>query len=172
MKKIKTQILILLSFVLISVNVSAQQYQFLWDKTLGGASRDWNCQIVTAADGSVFLVGDSQSDIGGNKSVPLCNASGTSHSDIWILKADTAGNILWQKNLGAEADERNPQLLPLNNASKQLLLTCHSVSNAACDKSAPNWDTIPLLSADYWVCLLVVLIRAESTPVSVVALSL
>jgi hypothetical protein len=130
-----------------------QNYNFNWDKTYGGDSRDWNSQIVKAADGSLFLIGDSQSDTTGNKTLPLCSVAG-SNGDVWLMKIDTSGNIQWQNNLGGESDERNPQLIPLNNPAGELLFACHSTSDIACDKTGPNRDTIPLLSSDYWICLL------------------
>ncbi len=131
----------------------AQNYSFNWDKTYGGISRDWNCTIVTSTSGDVFLIGDSQTDVNGDKTVPLCSLQ-LSHSDLWLIKTDTAGTILWQKDFGAESDERLPQLTLLNNPAKEMIFSCHSSSNTGCDKTEPNRDTIPLLSTDYWIAKL------------------
>ncbi|HEX5001820.1 MAG TPA: T9SS type A sorting domain-containing protein [Bacteroidia bacterium] len=151
MQKIKLSVFVLL--FLIPTIQYAQVYNLYWDKAFGGDNRDWNTNIVTAADGSIYIIGDSQSGISGNKALPVC-ASGISNSDIWLMKVDTAGNILWQKDLGGDADERLPKLVPLNNASKQLLFSCQSSSGVACDKTEPNRDTVPIISTDYWICLL------------------
>lgn len=128
----------------------AQVYNYLWDRTYGGDARDWNCQVTVDHSGSIFIAGDSQTDINGDKNVPLCNIQ-PDHSDIWILKTDLSGNIIWQKNYGGEAYESNPKLILLNNAAKEMIFTCFTTSDVACDKTQPNRDTIPLLSADYWV---------------------
>ncbi len=142
-------------FFLFSVlySLTAQNYNFIWDKTYGGSSRDWNCSVIKNDNSSYFLIGDSETNIDGDKTVPLCNSQ-PDHSDIWLIKCDINGNILWQKNYGGESDERSPQLVLLNNPLKQMLFGCYSTSDIACEKTEANRDTVPLISADYWIALL------------------
>ncbi len=152
MNKIFT-LLLIFCFCFFASHVGAQNYNLYWDKTFGGTSRDWNSNVSVNSEGELFIVGDSQSDISGDKSIALCNTPNP-NSDIWLLKLDTSGAILWQKAFGGASDERLPQLHHLNNVNKEMLLVCHSTSDISCTKTEPNRDTIPLLSADYWVCLL------------------
>jgi hypothetical protein len=135
-------------------SIYAQTFMMNWDKTFGGNERDWNTNIVKTNSGKLFIIGDSQTDVDGNKNVPLCNATGTEHADIWLMRLDTSGTILWQKDLGAENDERLPFLFPLNDIQDRMILSCYSFSDIACDKTEPNRDTVPLLSADYWISML------------------
>jgi hypothetical protein len=135
------------------IDAQAQMLSINWDQTYGGNSRDWNCVVTTDQNGNQFLIGDTRSGIDGDKSLPLC-PSANAHSDIWLLKLDSSGNIIWQRNYGGDGDESSPRLIPLNNASGELLFTCYTTSGISCDKSEPNRDTIPIISADYWIVLL------------------
>lgn len=146
-----TRLIILLSFLLGAFPGQGQVLNVLWEKTYGGNSRDWNSMVIAdTSSGSLFLIGDSQTNIDGDKTEPLCSLQ-TDHSDIWLLKLDDTGNILWQKNYGSDDDERIPRLYLLNGSSGEMIFTCYTNSNLGCDKSEPNRDTIPLLSADFWV---------------------
>lgn len=146
-----TRLIILLSFLLGAFPGQGQVLNVLWEKTYGGNSRDWNSMVIAdTSSGSLFLIGDSQTNIDGDKTEPLCSLQ-TDHSDIWLLKLDDSGNILWQKNYGSDDDERIPRLYLLNGSSGEMIFTCYTNSNLGCDKSEPNRDTIPLLSADFWV---------------------
>lgn len=151
MKKIK-YLPILFCFISIS-HSPAQTYINFWDNTYGGNSRDWNCQVNQNSSNQLFLIGDAQTDVDGNKSVQLCDTT-IANADIWLIKIDSSGAILWQKNLGARSDERFPQLLHLNNSAKEMIFASFSTSDTACDKTTLNCDTTPLISPDYWLCLL------------------
>lgn len=150
MIQLLTKYKIIFLFVLWAPSASGQVLNLLWEKTFGGDSREWNNTVVPGTAGELFLIGDSQTNINGDKTVPLCSLQ-TDHADIWLLKLDSDGNILWQKNYGSGGDERNPRLLLSNDGSGEMIFTCYTTSNDGCDKSEPNRDTIPLLSADYWV---------------------
>jgi len=66
--------------------------RLVWSKTLGGSSFDTARDIITVADGFV-LVGSSRSADG-----DLSNNQG--QNDVWILKTDFNGTIVWQKTIG------------------------------------------------------------------------
>src|SRR5688572_24504649 len=91
--------LFILILTFLTNSIYAQTFMMNWDKTFGGNERDWNTNIVKTNSGKLFILGDSQTDVDGNKNVPLCNATGTEHADIWLMRLDTSGTILWQKDL-------------------------------------------------------------------------
>lgn len=72
----------------------------LWDKTYGGAQDDKLQQILPTSDGGFLLSGESKSGISGDKTSPN-NGS----SDLWIIKTDAAGTMLWQKTYGGSGGE-------------------------------------------------------------------
>ncbi len=65
----------------------------LWNKCYGGTSDDKFVDVVAIADGSFVLIGTTESnngDVSGNHG----------SSDIWAVKIDNVGNIVWQRCLG------------------------------------------------------------------------
>ncbi len=67
----------------------------MWEKTYGGSQIDKSYAITKTADGNFIIVGDSRStdfDISTNNGV----------ADIWAIKIDEDGQLLWEKNYGGE----------------------------------------------------------------------
>ncbi|GHS95363.1 hypothetical protein AGMMS50276_10670 [Synergistales bacterium] len=65
----------------------------VWQKSLGGSSRDYATSIQQTSDGGYIVAGLSSSkdgDVTGNHG----------YSDYWIVKLDSTGGIVWQKSLG------------------------------------------------------------------------
>lgn len=63
-----------------------------WQKTYGGINQDDGSWIEQTNDGGYIVVGDTQS-------------FGAGTNDVWILKLDQAGDVQWQKTLGASGAE-------------------------------------------------------------------
>ncbi len=63
-----------------------------WQNTLGGDKDDQLFSAIQLKDGNYLVGGSSASGASGNKS--QTNRKG---SDIWLLKLDSIGNILWQQ---------------------------------------------------------------------------
>jgi hypothetical protein len=87
--------LILFVILLLSFHVQAQP-SLKWQRSYGGSNSDGTSSIAIAADGSYFVAGGSDS----NDSLVLGHHGSSGTPDYWILKLDTAGNILWQKSIG------------------------------------------------------------------------
>src|SRR5690349_18657854 len=69
-----------------------------WQKCFGGSSGDPAYSILQSTDGGFFIAGYSWSDDGdvsGNHGL----------SDYWIVKSDSAGNMLWQKSFGGSNND-------------------------------------------------------------------
>lgn len=60
---------------------------FLWTKWFGGNNIDGAKQVIENMDGSLVFVGHT-------------NSSGNGGYDIWVVKTDASGNVLWQKTYG------------------------------------------------------------------------
>ena len=56
----------------------------LWERTWGGAASDEGLAVATASDGSVYIAGTATS-------------FGPSSSGLFIVKFDSAGNLVWQR---------------------------------------------------------------------------
>ena len=64
----------------------------IWQKTYGGSADETSPHIQQTADGGYIIGGTTRS-------------FGTVNGDIWVLKLDSYGNIIWQKTYGGSADE-------------------------------------------------------------------
>lgn len=67
-----------------------------WEKSYGGLGFDEGQKIALTSDGNYVLAGVSNSDDG-----DITNNKG--FSDYWIVKINTIGTILWQKNFGGSS---------------------------------------------------------------------
>jgi gliding motility-associated-like protein len=73
----------------------------VWQKTIGGNNGDYAKSIIATSDGNYIIGGDSSSNISGDKTEKTVNNS----TDVWLLKINDLGQILWQKDIGAESTE-------------------------------------------------------------------
>ena len=61
-----------------------------WQKVYGGSSYDYFENLIITSDGGYLLMGITQS-------------FGAGGYDIWLLKIDSSGNVVWQKTYGGTA---------------------------------------------------------------------
>jgi hypothetical protein len=59
----------------------------IWQKTFGGSKDDHGYSVQQTSDGGYIIAG-------------YTNSFGSGKSDIYIVKTDSAGNLLWQKTIG------------------------------------------------------------------------
>lgn len=69
----------------------------IWDASFGGSSIDELNSMVALPDGGAIIVGNSISDISGNKSSPNYG-----QSDVWIIRINQDGQKVWEKTYGGE----------------------------------------------------------------------
>ena len=65
----------------------------VWDKSFGGLQFDAAESVIISKDGGYIVVGNSKSssmDVNAN----------AGENDIWLLKTDANGNVVWQKSFG------------------------------------------------------------------------
>ncbi len=64
-----------------------------WRRYFGGSNNDRIYQVLEAHDGNYLLIGSSESD-----DFDVNNTNGS--YDMWAVKIDTQGNLLWEKSFG------------------------------------------------------------------------
>ncbi|MEY3386752.1 MAG: hypothetical protein RIR53_1563 [Bacteroidota bacterium] len=70
----------------------------VWKTILGGSSDDGAEDVIETADGGILVVGSTRSsdgDVGPTRG----------NSDLWVIKLDGNGKVLWQKTFGGSASE-------------------------------------------------------------------
>ena len=78
-----------LDVYLVKTDVSGNK---VWEKTFGGTQDDWAHSIQITPDGGYILVGQTLS-------------YGTRSWNAYLVKTDSSGNKLWEKNFGGEGDD-------------------------------------------------------------------
>jgi hypothetical protein len=64
----------------------------LWMKNYGGAGQDAGCSIQQTMDGGFVIIGVAQS-------------FGVGSDDVYLIKTDTSGNVLWSKTYGGTGND-------------------------------------------------------------------
>jgi hypothetical protein len=80
----------------------------LWAKRIGGTSDDIANSLFVDALGNVYLTGAFQNTADFDPNVGVLNLSSQGGQDVFVLKLDTHGNLIWAKSMGgAGADVGN-----------------------------------------------------------------
>jgi Secretion system C-terminal sorting domain len=87
------------SLFLFPFAIDAQNPTLVWAKTYGGSKQDYANSIVVTKDNKYLIVGSTFSFDGNIDSIRGLSA------DVWLLKLDSNGNILWKKNYGGSSGE-------------------------------------------------------------------
>ena len=73
---------------------------FIWAGNMGGSLSDDGYSIRLSSTGFIYLSGFFQGTADMDPGAGVFNLTATGSSDIFILKLDTAGNLLWAKSIG------------------------------------------------------------------------
>ncbi len=110
-----------------------------WQNTIGGSGGEGTPKISPTTDGGYILAGTSNSNISGDKT-----EDGLGADDIWVLKLDASGNILWQNTIGGSLTEvpRSIEQTPDGG----YVIGSQSGSNTSGDKTEDSHGGL-----DYWL---------------------
>ncbi|KRP09018.1 MAG: hypothetical protein ABR95_11430 [Sphingobacteriales bacterium BACL12 MAG-120813-bin55] len=112
----------------------------LWQSTIGGTDFDYLTSISQTADGGYIVGGYSNSGISGNKT-----EANIGDYDIWVLKLDNSGNIIWQNTIGGTSSDKLFAEI-VQTIDGGYILGATSNSNTSADKSEAS-----LGDEDYWI---------------------
>jgi len=87
-----------------------------WSKTIGGSGRDFGNEILQLADGGFLVIGTTYS-------------KGAGDADLWLVKTDSTGNLIWDKTYGGAGMDigKSIQVTP----DGKILLLGYTESNGA-----------------------------------------
>ncbi len=112
-----------------------------WDKVLGGLNNDWCTSLQQTSDRGYIFGGWSMSDSGGDKTQ---NTFGGMNPDYWIVKSDSLGNKLWDKDFGGSLSDYLSSIIQTKDGG--YLLGGISSSGISGDKTQASWG-----QEDYWI---------------------
>ncbi len=110
-----------------------------WDKDFGGTNGDALFSIEQTPDGGYILGGSSISGISGDKTQNTWGGY-----DFWIIKIDSIGNKLWDRDYGGTGEDRLYSLVQTSNGG--YILGGSSMSDIGGDKTQDNWGIY-----DFWL---------------------
>jgi len=94
------KIYVILTLILSSFVLCAQDFQILQQYTYGGSLDEYYCRITKCQKGGYFISISTMSHTTGNKTTPNFGVE-----DIWLVKIDDDFNIEWQKSYGGDGTE-------------------------------------------------------------------
>src|SRR4030095_4368411 len=75
---------------------------FIWAKSLGGVINDAGFSIAVDASGDIYVTGQFSRTIDFNSGEGLSTLTSAGSVDIFVLKLDNSGNIIWAKAIGGQ----------------------------------------------------------------------
>lgn len=81
----------------------------LWATSTGGTNNDQANDIATDTDGNVFITGSFQSSSITFGSTVLSNTSSAGSLDIFVVKYNSSGNVVWAKSVGGTGGTINEE---------------------------------------------------------------
>ena len=108
-----------------ALKVNAGNGAIIWDKSYDGNDYDYLDHGVLHDDGSFVMVGlsyDGSANTGDRQS------SAVGQKDLWVVRADANGSILWEKSFGGESSVGwESRILGLSDGSYVLSTNIHGV---------------------------------------------
>lgn len=92
-------------FWVVKINKSGT---LLWEKSYGGKEIDEAYQIVPTSDGNFLIVGDTRSS---DQDVTAQYGG----ADVWVIKIDADGKLIWQKNYGGSSFDAARAVVKVSN---------------------------------------------------------
>ncbi|MBL1281553.1 MAG: T9SS type A sorting domain-containing protein [Fluviicola sp.] len=130
-------LVLLFSFFLANISLS-QNPPILWQQNIGGSGSDWLSKLDIPGSTDYFLIGNSDSNISGDKTE---NSRG--FSDIWIVKMDINHTILWDRTIGGDQNDFFRTAFIQNDSLYLLAASASSISGektiAAINNSVDAW---------------------------------
>lgn len=101
---------------------------FLWTKTYGGTNIEGAKQVLENADGTMMLIGHT-------------NSSGNGGYDIYLVKTDIDGNLIWEKTFGGTDWDFGYSIAPVSAGGYIVTGETYSFGNGNNDAFLLRLDT-------------------------------
>jgi len=101
----KKRFYILSLFTLISCGLFAQTPSNEWAKLIGDTGSEVGKDIVTDANGNVFIVGHFEGTIDADPGTGVSNLTSNGGTDILIVKLNSQGDFVWGNSIGGSGND-------------------------------------------------------------------
>lgn len=121
----------------------ANNSQLEWQKTYGGSKDDVGQSLLQLSDGSYVIFGSSTSMDGD----VTTNAG---NSDLWLVKLDPNGNIVWEQSYGYSGLDSGTKIVSTND-NGLLLIGVLDVTSSAGEGNSKTTSAKRHAGGDYWI---------------------
>ena len=124
------RLLITIIFTTFSTALFAQNLAIHWQKSLGGKNNEFAYAATPTSDGGYVIVGSTNNNKEGD--VPISKAfNGSGGSDIWVVKLNNWGEIIWSKTFGGTKDDIATDVLETKDKAILVVATTNSTDGEA-----------------------------------------
>lgn len=114
--------------------------ELLWDKTYGGFGNQFLTKVLPTENGYMLAGYTVESEASGNKT-----AEAIGGNDLWLVKIDQMGNVIWNKMIGSKDDDKGGYLVA--SPDEGYLLGSNTInSGVSGDKSQLSFG-----ESDIWI---------------------
>ena len=110
-----------------------------WQHNYGGSADDYCYSIVQLSDGGYIAAGDSFSSNSGD-----FTGTNNGNDDFWIIRMNSLGQILWQKNYGGSSNDSANSIIQTSDGG--YIVAGDTFSSASGDVTGTNNG-----ESDFWV---------------------
>ena len=106
---VKTTLVLMLlamSFLASGSDVHAANGNFVWAKSMGGASTDQGLDIAVDGSGSVYTTGAFQGTMDFDPGPGTFNLTSNGNEDVFVSKLDSNGDFVWAKTIGGAGTDQ------------------------------------------------------------------
>jgi hypothetical protein len=137
----------ILYFALFSFHTYAQIPIWAWAESGAGSSDDYVNSVAADSGGNVYVTGKFLSPTITFGSFVLTNVNAPYYYDLFLVKYDNNGNVIWARSAGGSDDEEAFSVTV--DANGNVYLSGYSRS------STVTFDTLTLINSGYWNAFLV-----------------
>ena len=94
--------------------------EYIWAKSIGGSGSDIAYQLKLDGAGNPYLTGSFEGTVDFDPNAATKNLTSEGMGDIFVVKFDVSGNMLWAKNFGGPNDDKG---ISLDIKGPDLLIT-------------------------------------------------
>lgn len=113
-----------------------------WEKSFGGTGYDWTQSIYPLSDGSFVFGGFSNSGISGDRT-----RENIGDLDVWFLKANNDGEILWQGVFGGDLSDGEVNIPYYDETNEEIYLSGSTNSGLGHYLTTENFGG----GSDFWL---------------------
>lgn len=125
----------------------------LWAARLGGSSLDFAWGATTDNQDNVIITGSFSGTADFDPGPGVLNLTASAWSDVFVVKLDPSGNLLWAKSMGSSDNDDFGYSVDAD-ASGNIYITGTFSGNADFDPGSPVYSLVSAGGSDVFICKL------------------